>query len=367
MKYVVLVDSNAIIGNGYKINNKTIKEFFKNNQLVIAEPTFDEVVKNYNRKREEQKNVLIGEIQKAKRIGFEIDFNIKDQDDIEIKLEAELEALNYRLLDIKNADVDLIYKKSLYLEKPFKGKKSKEAGGFRDALIWSLWLQFLERENHKYESIIIINQDSDFVENNKLHGDLIDDLQQRNISAEKLIVLSNMKTFNELTIKEVNTDKKYIGENEIETAEEREFLNFVPEIIKNAKYIGLENAIMDKVKIPKQSDPKIDFLNSNNDIQFGFLHLFDGKQHAYFAETFTFLLSYFLPKIDYHAGNLRNVEVLDYDWNEWFMHVQEEFIVEIGFDVTVDTLNEIIYDSHFYVSDNLVPKKIGSYHDEYIN
>ncbi|MBD1222774.1 PIN domain-containing protein [Virgibacillus halodenitrificans] len=358
MRYVVFIDSNAIIGNGYKINSTAIKAFFKENQLVIAQPTFDEVTKKYINHQEEQEKALMNHVKSAEKFGLKVDFEIKDKLDIEPRLSSELNALNCKLLSMENVDIEAIYQKSLYLEKPFKEKRGKEAGGFRDALIWDLWIYYLKEESYKFEEIIIINQDSDFVNGSKLQPDLIDDLQQKRIPLEKVTVFPNMKAFNELVMDELNIQK--------ESEDEEEFLDFVPNIIDHATDMGLENLILEEINnvISEDHDPIIDFIGRKHDTRLEYFSHEDGKQYAYFVENFDITVSYFILKSDYYTDLLINREIIDDDWNDWVMRVQESFTVEVGFEVNVDVLNDKIFECNIYVSDELVPERQGSYHEQ---
>ncbi|GAQ19951.1 hypothetical protein OPHB3_3937 [Oceanobacillus picturae] len=358
MRYAVFIDSNAIIGNGYKINSTAIKAFFKENQLVIARPTFDEVTKKYINHQEEHEKTLMNHVKSAEKFGIKVNLEIKEKVDIESRLSSELNALNCKLLSIENIDIEAIYRKSLYLEKPFKEKKSKEAGGFRDALIWDLWMYFLEEESYKFEEIIIINQDSDFVSGNKLQSDLVDDLQQRKISLEKVTIFPNMKAFNELVMDELNIQK--------EPEDEEEFLEFIPKIIDHATDFGLEVSILEQVNnvISDDHEPEIDFIRRKDDTRLEYFSHEDGTQYAYFVENFEINVSYFIHKSDYYTELLINREIIDDDWNDWVMRVQESFTVEVGFEVKVDVLNDKIFECNFYASDQLIPEKHGSYHEQ---
>ncbi|WP_404458313.1 hypothetical protein [Oceanobacillus kapialis] len=46
------------------------------------------------------------------------------------------------------------------------------------------------------------------------------------------------------------------------------------------------------------------------------------------------------------------------------MRVQDSFTIEVGFEVKVDVLNDKIFECNFYASDQLIPEKHGSYHEQ---
>ncbi|WP_404458310.1 hypothetical protein [Oceanobacillus kapialis] len=84
-------------------------------------------------------------------------------------------------------------------------------------------MYYLEEESYKFEGIVTINQDSDFVSGSELQPDLVDDLQQRSIPLEEVTVFPNMKAFNELVMEKLNIQK--------ELDDEEELLEFIPKII----------------------------------------------------------------------------------------------------------------------------------------
>lgn len=362
LDYVVLIDSNAIIGNGYKIKSDSINVFFKSNQLVIASPTIDEVIKNYDILQEENENKLNDAVRNAKRYGVKSEFKKLEKVDFDSLFHQELEGMKAITLGNEEACIEFIYNKSLWLEKPFKkNNKGKEIGGFRDALIWNLWLVFLQNNHYKYNKVIIINMDNDFVKDGKLNDDLTDDLENSGIPNEKVIVLNNIKSFMEeivLNYSRIEPVDDFINEEDMK--------NIQSDIIDKATSEGLKDAINSTIveHYSEENEPNIDFIGRKNNVHIDTISGSKESLYLYFTEAFTVSVSYFIGKSDYLVDQLKNVSVLESDWNDWVMHVSEDFEIEVGFESYLNLYHWEIEEFGYYVDEKLTPLIEGSYYDD---
>jgi len=264
-----------------------------------------------------------------------------------------------------DGNIDFLYKKSFNLEKPFKSKLKKEVGGFRDALIWNLWLHYLQDNHMRYDNIIIVNGDGDFVNNNKLQlqEDLLKDLEELSVPLEKIEVLSDIKSLTEKIVNLKGIENEEVIAGDIIKAE------LMNEMMKKVVYqskSGLDDEFEEKVM--NLFDESYEAELSHVEMKKVFnIDSMSGKKddlYVYFTEEFSLTVTYFLPKSEYYIHRLLNIEVLDDDWNEWTMLVNEIFTIEVGFEVILNIEEEEIKEAHHFVGDDMKPEYEGSYYDD---
>ncbi|KGP77309.1 PIN domain-containing protein, partial [Paenibacillus sp. MAEPY1] len=146
-RFTVFLDTNSIIANSYKIDSSPIINHFSKSELiefVLSQVVIDEVIKNHQK----EQNRVLADLEKLRREGSRYGVKILrhiGQTNVAEELNKTLIQLKVNVIDIHQAELNLIYQKAFELRKPFKNKNEKESGGIKDAIIWSSFLSYLEK------------------------------------------------------------------------------------------------------------------------------------------------------------------------------------------------------------------------------
>ncbi|KGP77433.1 PIN domain-containing protein, partial [Paenibacillus sp. MAEPY2] len=141
-RFTVFLDTNSIIANSYKIDSSPIINHFSKSELiefVLSQVVIDEVIKNHQK----EQNRVLADLEKLRREGSRYGVKILrhiGQTNVAEELNKTLIQLKVNVIDIHQAELNLIYQKAFELRKPFKNKNEKESGGIKDAIIWSSFL-----------------------------------------------------------------------------------------------------------------------------------------------------------------------------------------------------------------------------------
>lgn len=355
-RYLILVDTNAIVSSNYKISSPILKELLKNgyHKMVISQVCIDESIRNFERKREKSLVDLENAIKEAKRYGIKINKPVIDYNvDPNKTLSEEILELQIKVLRKEMADLELIYRKSIELKKPFKRKNDKEGGGFRDNLIWGSYLTYLIDEHTKYAKIIFVNNDSDFVSRNDqglvLADDLIFDLEENEIDLNKLKVVANFRDLNEGFLQPKLPDIKEFNE-QLNISIKQILLD----VIDNYRD-QIESSIIELLynQIDGEStEPNILDIETFGPLIFPRkIGVFDdGSIYIYFTQTFTVPFEYFLSKYEViDISEEREISIIDSNWNDYVMLVEEQWFANVGFEVilNIDDSSDIIVEESF--------------------
>ncbi|WML49171.1 PIN domain-containing protein [Neobacillus sp. PS3-34] len=354
-KHLILLDSNAIISANYRINSPLLTDFLKSgyNKMAFSEICLDESIRKFTQKQSEAMEAVVAALKELERRGVNVKFNIVEMEKIEDSLAKEIHDLKVIIIDKNRADLDFIYQKAMKLKKPFKNKNGKESGGVKDNLIWSSYLNFLKEVSNEYDKIIFVNGDTDYIvrdgNNAYLSEDLIEDLQEVGIDVEKFIVVLNLKQLNEQIlqplfprIEEFNSNL----ENNVMELLESITESYQTEIeklfeTKISEIVGETSGVSINVIEPIG---EIDILNG---IQIGMDHSF-----VYYNQNYRVNFQYFIPKYEYYdVPGDRDITIVDDDWNDYVMAVEETWNMEIAIDVVfnINSDEEIeIIETHLF-------------------
>ncbi|MGM7722135.1 hypothetical protein [Metabacillus sp. Hm71] len=88
----------------------------------------------------------------------------------------------------------------------------------------------------------------------------------------------------------------------------------------------------------------------------------DGSIYIYFTQTFSVPFEYFLPKTEViEISEERNLSIIDADWNDWVMLVEEQWFANVGFEVILnidDTSDLKVEESYIYEEIKIHDKNI---------
>src|SRR5699024_1947369 len=228
--------------------------------------------------------------------------------------------------------------------------KNKEIGGFRDTLIWNLWINYLEENHFDYKEIIIINQDTDFVDEGKLHSELVDDLDERNIPYEKITILSNIKELAEIAVKYVKDNETNLDVNIHQL--ERKQIQIIDEL-ESKEILELVTSKLNDM-LEEENEPTIDYIGRTGKIKTNVAGGTRDDYYVYFTSPLEVSVSYFLKKQEAYLIS-ENAQIVDFDWNDWVMHVMESFIIELGCEAQINFHHDIIEESNIYIESELKP------------
>ncbi|WNF36602.1 PIN domain-containing protein [Bacillaceae bacterium IKA-2] len=365
-KYIVFFDTNAIMTANYRVSTPALREFFRNtkHQLVISRVCIDETVKNFHEKQSTLMKSATKAVKDLTLLGYDLELNVKKEINFSDKLLHELnEELSTLILEKDFADFDFIYAKSLKLRKPFKEKNGKEAGGFRDNIIWSSYIEYLKGINLVNDTkIIFVNNDGDFVNfitNNQreLAQDLKEDLLNVGIQQEQVIVVSNLRSLNEEVIQPL------LPKIQTYSLQLRSSIENFLEVIVDEYESDLESRILEEIEniMGESTEPYIDSIEPYRmNLPQGIRIFKDGTAFVYFTQTYLISFQYYLQKSDYFMEfEERKIDIYDADWNNWVMLVGETWFTNIGYEVVfdisdVDSIN--IIEAHMHDEINVHPE-----------
>lgn len=353
-RHLILVDTNAIISSNYKISSPMLLDFLKNgfNKMVISEVCLEEAFKNYSKRQEEAIEKVNTAIKGLGKKGIKHEL-IYEKIDIQESLDKEVDSLNITLIPRNKADFDFIYKKAMECKKPFKFKNGKESGGIKDNIIWSSYVNYLKEVAHSYDEIIFVTEDSDFVEEKNdtfvLADDLIEDISFLEGELKKLKVVKNLKQLNEQILSpllpkfdEYNANIQDTIELLLESSIEDNFSE-IEAICENkfTEILGQEVTLSVLEWVGGITMPN------------GIQHT-KNEGYIYFTQAFNAQFDYFIHKYDMDGYEDRNYSIVDDDWNDHVMLVEETVRIVVSFEVNVDiNSDEDIEIVDFFIHDDV--------------
>ncbi|MCB5288034.1 MAG: PIN domain-containing protein [Candidatus Cloacimonetes bacterium] len=186
----VFLDTNVFYNNWFvgNPNFKLLFSYLNNEQedLLLSDLVLQEVENIRNRKVGESLSEINRQIKKIQKLNpdklifNESELNIKNYNlsELLIKHVESIEKIGYEQI----SHIDLVYR-LMMSKKPFSGQEK----GYRDALIWLSFVDYLSSNNIEGKVVFVSNNKSDFytVKNNKIcfHPDLQNDLKKNNIKA----------------------------------------------------------------------------------------------------------------------------------------------------------------------------------------
>lgn len=347
-KFTVFLDTNSIIANGFSISKTaTIRPFVENglNNLIISSVVKDEVVKNYNKRQIAAKQKFESSLEDYKKFGYEFVLDLKNKKEFEADFSSELSSLSVTVLGLEYVDVDFTLKKAMDLKKPFKMAKKdgkmKEAGGIKDAYIWSSFITFFREVNlQENEKIVFVTKDSDFVDKDgNFHEDLIDDLVSFGIPTDEIIIVESINDLNEKIIQPTlpKLQEFYKGiQTEIQETFKYKELDLEVIVEDNRSNIEYEFMNMVTLLVGEDSDPEINLEdNYKFEIKDSIKLLGDSLGYLNFTLTLSGDFTYFIPQSDYYMyHDIRAINMIDDEWNEYVFWVGENREVVVPFEVT---------------------------------
>lgn len=199
----IVIDTNIFFDN-FRLK-KSLDLLFRdienvNFSLRIPEVVVRETLNIYKEQRQSNSDRLLSSVSWLKtQTSLQVTVDINND-----ALEADFEEYSHYFRNKINAFGEIVplpsvthqglIDRALQRKKPFKFKKDEEAGGFRDVLIWETILDLTSRDD--YEQIAFItNNKTDFADGNNLHPHLVNDLVNKGIAPNTIIIFTDLEGF----------------------------------------------------------------------------------------------------------------------------------------------------------------------------
>ncbi|MEY8213830.1 MAG: PIN domain-containing protein [Colwellia sp.] len=219
----IFLDTNVFYNNWFTDNPnfKLMFRYLNNEQddLLISDLVVQETENIRNREIGESLSEIKRQIKKIRKLNPES--IIYDSSNLNIKNYNLIEQLKNNVECIENISYENISNKDLISrafssKKPFSGKEK----GYRDALIWLSFVDYLASNNIEERIIFITDNKSDFytIKNKtiSLHPDLQMDLDKRDIKAKITPYLNLFDFINKEVVKDDHLIDKMKWENELD-------------------------------------------------------------------------------------------------------------------------------------------------------
>ncbi|MDB5123691.1 MAG: hypothetical protein JWP94_1820 [Mucilaginibacter sp.] len=215
----VVLDTNAIFGdfNFKKPTAKILLEELKNGNLdlYIPEVVFEEIVNKFRQRLEKAQKDIESELDtitdfttEPQKSPLEKDFVDRSVDSYRQRLTELFAKYNVTVMPIPETDHRFLVKKAMLKKKPFNTNEK----GYRDNLIWENIKSLISLAEVEIAStpelVFITDNHIDFLSGNKLHEDLVAELEEQGLQSETITIYRNIKDFVDvrLSLYEVQAD-----------------------------------------------------------------------------------------------------------------------------------------------------------------
>lgn len=312
-------------------------------QLVYPEIVIDEVKNKYKENVIKQKNELekayssLGKLSvKGIKTLIESDFVEKLAKEYNKYFDDKIVESNAIIEHYPKISHKKVVQRALSRKKPFNENGQT---GYRDYLIWESVINVLKRN---MEQVIFITLNTkDFCSEDRLHNELLEDLNKKHIGIDRLVFYDSLK--------------KFIDKQVVPQLEEIKELEMIKEKLENSEYqdIDFSNLIqneleklivgteLDTEKIHMMSqyeNPTVtDIVDINSIDILGIKKLHTGELfiNAYLNVECGF--EFFIYKADYYCMVGKKFIVLDSDWNEHYIWATDSMEILIEIDFVLDT------------------------------
>jgi len=332
----VIIDSNIVIANYYLKDTAFSKfcRYFPERliRVYITEVSIEEIFKNYKNNYVE----IISEFNRVKKKLNKIETELKD---IDLEKNASIKYQNYFYDFLKDNNITILpYPKvghkeivqySVKGKKPFKQKDT----GYKDFLIWHSALSLLQENK---QPLVILTNDSDFLEENETCKDFTDFLVNNTVDPNRLDILTSVNKFNQKYLDEIveKVDlQKYLEEDKnAEEFIEKFRVDFEEKLegydLDDNDFLGRE------FENPTIVNASFTNFNPIDDVE-----IYDDEN---FIITITMRLDceieFFIFKSEYclMAEEGHTFKVMDIDWNRHYVAAYENMNLEVEFAIIID-------------------------------
>ncbi|KAA8485388.1 uncharacterized protein DUF4935 [Arcticibacter tournemirensis] len=343
----VVLDTNIIYDdfNFKKPNSQILLRELKGGKLTLHVPeiVLDEIVNKFRQRMDKAHKQIKSELDTIKELALEeLTSPTNDQvisdlvNNYRDRLMSLFEEYDVKLIPYPKTDHRFLAKKAMLKTKPFNTNEK----GYRDNLIWenikSLISGAGEEIASRPELVFVTNNHTDFMAGDKLHEDLVNELDEQDLQSDTVAVYRNLKEFvdNVLNLYVVQEDvfRERLNANDFW---DFELKSIIEEYLDN-EYVG-HNLSKFEFSEPgdyPDEDREITAYHENFQIRDLTVKKLSADEFVVDAKIdIETELEFFVDKSDYYSSRDEEYAVIDSDWNKHVMLVGQT--ETIPFDVTL--------------------------------
>ena len=199
----VVIDSNILFSDFYlkgaNLENLCKSKLLIDGEIYVPEVVIQETITNFQSQIKETRQSVEKNISKFNKIGYKWKFDnpitekfIDDRiSEYERVLRRQIDDLGIKVLNIPVIPIEKMIEHDLAGKKPFK----KEGAGYRDYLIWHGVKECCNKPKKVLEVlkvVFITKNTKDFCENDNVHPDLINDLNNSRINPQSVRIVGEI-------------------------------------------------------------------------------------------------------------------------------------------------------------------------------
>ncbi len=323
-------------------------------KVFIPQVVIDEVINHYREKIEDARSNF--EKAKGGLSFFYPNENIEDYftvektaqllEDYKIDLDKRLSELDIQIIPYPDISHEKLVKRDLARKKPFQ----QSGKGYRDALIWESVHNIIENNDNEPDLVFINKNTKDFFDKERLHPDLQEDIANRGFSLKCIEIYDDISKVIDQYIKPRQESlngliKLYVGKDAIGEIDINSF-------VKDKAMTYLRDGIATKIPffqtgIGSHLENPFFYDCSKSSCEIKDIRLLNDDQIIIYVEgILSTLYGGLLHKTTAYVIGKKNLpQILDTEWDENYMMVQDNLNLPITLSIIVDKDLKTI---HFY-------------------
>lgn len=349
----VIIDSNILISDFWmdSVPSQLLLENSKKEKidLYIPKVVFDETCNKFRERINSHSNNILKEINSLEKLSKEkttISISENDKEKFYKKFEKHLQSIikQYKItvIDYPKVSHEILARKAMLKKKPFNENEK----GYRDNLIWENVKSLISEEDVEIpatpELIFITKNHKDFLVNNSLHPDLIEDLENQSLNTESIEIIETLSIFKDrfMTYYLSNSDifKVKLEKNDFWNFElKQEVFNFLSEELTNS-YINNYHSFAPFAN----DDPTINYVGDEIEIKNIEVKKINSKQYLVdLVVTIEIEFDFYVDKSDYWSSNETSFSITDLDWNDHVIAASDSAKIQVDLSTIINNNLEI--------------------------
>lgn len=349
----VVIDSNILISDFWleSIPSQLLLENSKKEKidLYIPKVVYDETCNKFRERINSHSNNITKEINSLEKLSKEktsVVISEKDREKFYKKYEKYLQSIikqnKITILEYPDVPHEVIAKKAMLKKKPFNENEK----GYRDALIWENVKSLISEEEIELpatpELIFITKNHKDFLDNNSLHSDLIEDLENQSLNTESIEIVESLAIFKDRFMNYyLNNSKAFkekLEKNDFWDFElKQEVLDFLSEELTN-KYLDNYHSFAPFAN----DDPTINYVGDEIEIKNIEVKKINSKQYLIdLTVNVDIEFDFYVDKSDYWSSNDTSFSIIDLNWNDHVIAASDTAKIEIDLSIIINNTLEV--------------------------
>lgn len=342
----VVLDSNIIVAD-FWMQSPNFKILFENSkkgeiELFIPQVVIDEILNKFDQRIQKLKSDINGEIAKFEKlsdspIGFSITEDSIKKSNIKYKkhLDKIIKINGITIIEYPKTSHEFLARKAMLSFKPFNTNEK----GYRDCLIWENIKSLVSQEDVEIpatpEVVFITNNFKDFTaEGDKLHDNLISELENENLISDSVIIYPSLKEFNDKVTK-LFFSQASIFEGKLKNNEFWDFeLKSIIDDYLFKHFIGSDINNYHSIAPYANDNPIVSTISEDFKIDSISVRKLNSKEYIvdvhFKVETD---IDYYIDKSDYWSADDIDASLVDSDWNNHVVMVSR--LVDLPVEMTL--------------------------------